>query len=474
MKRGWARLVLGAGLMGVPIAATAAAAEVAGKQPVGPVRTIVDLRRQDRLKATRGNLVAAYERVGEKDPKWDGPVRKCLLAAAEQQVFGSIILTAQQRTLAESSHAAVEAGCTDPLVDYLHARYHRHEGVDAAQRLAQLIRTAERLQASAYPAMQKFHACLYVAELNMGTANGKKVTTAEARVWQKSAQENLVAALQEPATEVADATDACLALLRAAETNAKLYEEHYRALEMPLFQHWPEKGGAFLVKGAFQIKYAWFARGSGYANTVTELGGRLFAERLQEARAALDRAWALDSTDPRICYNQLTVELGMGEVRADMERWFERGMNLDPNDYDLCRHKLYYLEPKWHGSPEDMVRFGRECVVSPRWGGRVPLILVDAYDKIATYLDEAGRAEMWRNPGVWKDVRFSYERYFELNPRLTLMRNSYAQHALRCGQAAEFLRQIELLGTAVNPTLFGGRARLDALIREAKSRVGAP
>ena len=30
-----------------------------------------------------------------------------------------------------------------------------------------------------------------------------------------------------------------------------------------------------------------------------------------------------------------------------MELWFQRAMELNPNDYDACNYKLLYLEPKW-------------------------------------------------------------------------------------------------------------------------------
>jgi len=47
-----------------------------------------------------------------------------------------------------------------------------------------------------------------------------------------------------------------------------------------------------------------------------------------------------------------------------------RAMKLDTNSYAACRSKIYYLEPKWHGSPEEMIAFGRQCVQSTKLGGR--------------------------------------------------------------------------------------------------------
>jgi hypothetical protein len=121
-----------------------------------------------------------------------------------------------------------------------------------------------------------------------------------------------------------------------------------------------------------------------------------------------------DPAEMRICNKMITVELGLGEQRADMELWFRRGMELNPNYYELCHNKLYYLEPKWHGEPEDMLDFGRECVRSQRWGGRVPLILVEAHDNLARYLPQANQSEYWKNPEVWADLRMAYEKFFKL------------------------------------------------------------
>ena len=41
-----------------------------------------------------------------------------------------------------------------------------------------------------------------------------------------------------------------------------------------------------------------------------------------------------------------------------MEEWFRRAMKADPGNYSACSSKLYYLEPKWHGSEEEMLAFG--------------------------------------------------------------------------------------------------------------------
>ena len=84
----------------------------------------------------------------------------------------------------------------------------------------------------------------------------------------------------------------------------------------------------------------------------------LFRERLARAEVALERAWRLDPNNARAATQMLIVELGQGKGRTHMEEWFRRAMKADPGNYSACSRKLYYLEPKWYGSEEEMLAFG--------------------------------------------------------------------------------------------------------------------
>jgi hypothetical protein len=129
-------------------------------------------------------------------------------------------------------------------------------------------------------------------------------------------------------------------------------------LEPILFAKWPEASFVWLLQGEANIKMAWQARGTGYANRVTDEGWKGLEQHLKIADKALNKAWKLNPKDVRIPLAMLTVELGQGEGRDRMELWFNRAMELNPLCYDAAYAKLYYLEPKWHGSVEDMLIFG--------------------------------------------------------------------------------------------------------------------
>ena len=182
------------------------------------------------------------------------------------------------------------------------------------------------------------------------------------------------------------------------------------------------------------MDYAWQGRGAAYAFKVTDQAWELFAERLVEAEKALTKAWELNPRDERIARQMISVELGQGKGRPRMERWFERAADLNPNYYEAFHAKLYYLEPKWHGSPEEMLQFGQQCVNSKRWGGRVPLILLDAHDSLAKYLPKDEQAAYWKQPEVWRDIKEALEKFLTLNPEETRWRRNYALYAYRAEQ----------------------------------------
>ena len=147
--------------------------------------------------------------------------------------------------------------------------------------------------------------------------------------------------------------------------------------------------------------------------------------------------------------------------------WFRRAMETDPNNYDACYRKLSYLEPKWHGSTEAMLEFGRECLASEKWGGRVPLILVDAHDALARYAEKANRAAYWKQPGVWPDLKASFEKFFKLYPKAVSWRHNYARCAYWCEQWEDLNEQLKLMGP-INYAYFGGETEYEKMVALAK------
>jgi len=130
-------------------------------------------------------------------------------------------------------------------------------------------------------------------------------------------------------------------------------------------------------------------------------------------------------------------------------------------------------EPKWYGSPEEVLSFGSECVNSSQWGGRIPWILVQANVSLATCLDEAARKGYWREPEVWTDLEALGKRSKYFSNAAVTERKRYAWCAYQCEQWADFVKQVNLMNR-VDYDYFGGKEKFEAMLRRAKEHAGEP
>jgi hypothetical protein len=99
--------------------------------------------------------------------------------------------------------------------------------------------------------------------------------------------------------------------------------------------------------------WGWHARGSGFADTVTDEGQTLFRSRLEQAAEACTTAAAVDpkAVDPYFVW--LRLGTGLGYERTRMEGLAASGLALDPDAFALHRQMVVYLLPRWFGEPGD-------------------------------------------------------------------------------------------------------------------------
>jgi hypothetical protein len=421
---------------------------------------------QTRLEWNRSTLVADYERYGNRNAKWDAPASKALEAFAQlrsakgpqerEQLFPKLI---------DAASCAMTNGCTDPMIRYLHARFVMPElKHEPQQHIEAYTRAAEELTRSSRAPIRKYYAALRAsASVNEGSASSMP----EVHKWRDQAKRFLAEVVHDQTTPAGEVFDAWEAFFDAVPKNSKEHFEFYLSLEPTMLQNWASAPELYMLKGWFYADYAWQARGSGWSDSVTAKGWEGFEQRLAIAEKALDKAWKLDPTDARTARHMLTVELGQGRGRQEMEKWFERAMVLNTNYYDACHAKLYYLEPKWYGSQEDMLEFASECLRSEKWGGNVPLIVLDAHEGIVSYLDKSERPGYWKRSEVWGDVKQAFDKFFRLNPDASGWHHNYALYAYRAEQWDELNRQLKLLGP-VNYSYFGGKEAFDKMALAAK------
>ena len=425
--------------------------------------------KQARLEWNLKTLVGVYQDIGSTDDKWDVFATNALAEFARSRAaafspdedFAGIIRT--------NCRAALAAGCDDPLVHYIYIKYAMEQTNSKEAFTAAFCKTADELQQGHYPKLRQFYASLRAAE-QMKYAAGTNWPP-EIHHYRRQAMTDLAEALVEKTMPIGEADEACQQMLEALTQNQKQYEDCYGSIENTLFKNWPDESAVWLLKGEAYYKKAWFARGGGYADKVTDEGWKNFNENLAVAETAAKKAWKLNPTDARIPGLMIRLDEGLQRERPDMELWFQRAMQINPNNYEACKYKLHFLYPQWYGSRDEMIAFGRECVASNNWGGSVPLILLDAHWEFCSHLqDSEEKNNYWKQPGVWPDIMASFERFFELNPEATGWYHNYAWYAYHAEQWDKLNELIPKLGV-VNYAYFGGEAEFNKMVQLAKEHA---
>ena len=325
------------------------------------------------------------------------------------------------------------------------------------------------MQKSSYPSIRKFYTSLRAVQ-QLYYAYGTNVDKAMLREADGANGCYLLESLKDENMPFEEIYEACQEGIKAYQGTQNLSDE----IEKALSKKWSNESGFWLLKGQAYTEKAWNARGHEYAYKVTDKGWELFRDRLAIAEKALARAWELNPNDPRIALQMITVELGQGQGRDYMELWFKRAMMLDPNDYDACISKLFYLEPKWYGSRESMIEFGLECVSNANWGGRVPLVLVDAHwNYCRGYIKKSEQGDYWKQAEVWQDIKSAFDRFFELNPDAVDYYRKYAWYAYHAEQWDKLNDLLTKLGP-YDYDYFGGKAEFDKMVQLAKNHVSNP
>jgi len=314
---------------------------------------------------------------------------------------------------------AVRAGCGDPFVRYIVFRkridsiYPRAD-VAASDELA-LEGCALLQEICSLPYPDGFRALAAYRALGcvLCTSKGRKLN-AFAGQLQGIAWGGALAAIRDKSTP----DDVMWSLAVRTEdyfgTDAKWRKTSEDALDPVLAARSGTEAFRHYLQGARAVQRAWEARGTGFANEVKPEGWAGFRAALVEARRELESAWTKGFQHIWVAEKMITVCLGEGAPRDEMEQWFARGLATGYDADDLCSAKAWYLDERWHGSLEERLRFGRECLAHPEWGRRAVLALWTAHrdHRSLCKLPES----YFGRPEVWRDLKDSYSVFLAVNP----------------------------------------------------------
>ena len=406
-------------------------------------------------------LFKGYQNTGRTNVAWDSIVEPAFEAYADYTRVSRTNWPSLEKALA----ALATSPCDDPMIQYMRVRY-REVVQSNATMASQLGEAHDAMLLSKYHPLFKFVAGVRAVEAARSADRNSSRTDRIQQVT--SALELLARDTNAPVDEVFDAASMWL-----NHHDSKAWIEYVtHNLNGILQQNWGATERWLRFQGEAEIMRAWVERGGGWATAVTVQGWDGFREHLAKAEDLLTRAWNINPTNAQTAYLMMRVELGQGKGRERMETWFARAMSFETNHYDAVELMSFYLEPRWHGSVEESLKFARACVQSEKWGGQVPLVLAKVHHSLATYLNLTNSPAYWQRPEVWPDIQSSYEKFFTLSPNAAGWRHDYASDAYYCGQYSVFLEQTKLFAYGTNYDFFGGKDEFEKMLATARKADG--
>ncbi|MDY3561923.1 hypothetical protein R5W23_003353 [Gemmata sp. JC673] len=304
---------------------------------------------------------------------------------------------------------AVAAGCDDPLVATLHARFGAATGLGTGGG-DKLRKAAARLAASRYPVAVRLPAALDITD---PTAGGSADRLAD--LWPLFTS---AAADSEPVArqELLRAADRLLVALPAGRSADG--ERLSAALAAG-----GDAYGSLVVSAAVLITAGW-----------GEAAGprRADAPRLRDARALLERAWRLAPERPEAPTRMLAVATGLREPRSVTERWFMRAGAANPDNYEALRWLVRYRVSAGDGDEGGWERLALRLIAHSigRWEGGFGLL---AFEIDLNVLETRHRG-LLNNPRFWSQMEEVLQTWTQADPACRYAKTVYAQMAARAGQ----------------------------------------
>jgi hypothetical protein len=176
-----------------------------------------------------------------------------------------------------------------------------------------------------------------------------------------------------------------------------------------------EQGDAFqwlalTLEGEHEIDLAWDARGSGYADSVSETGWNGFRNHLASARRSLTHAWELQPKLPLAPCRMITVALGEESIE-DMRQWFDRATAAQVDYSSAWNDMRWGLRPRWYGDYDSMLAFGTMALKTRRFDTDIPRVFFDSLSDLESEKGLPEGQHLYASDDIWPLLQELYEGY---------------------------------------------------------------
>ena len=191
-----------------------------------------------------------------------------------------------------------------------------------------------------------------------------------------------------------------------------------------------------ILQGMIFESWAWMARGTGYAKSISPQQWAVFGERSEMAAVSLREVVARANTNP--IWYQLSLDVGLDEskTRDELRSIFNRGAVEGPDYWPLYTRMLRILMPRWGGSQEEIKRFIDEVSFQPS-GERNVVKYARLYWSYAS-LEDDDVALFGASLADWPTMRAGLLELQRRYPRSDFILNVAAKFACMAGDSGAY------------------------------------
>lgn len=204
--------------------------------------------------------------------------------------------------------------------------------------------------------------------------------------------------------------------------------------------------------------WAWTARGSGYANSVSGAGWLLFSGRMEMAATSLSEAPASAGATP--LWYQLSLELGIAQSKDldGLRGIFDAGAARFPDYLPIYRQMLRALMPRWGGSYDKVDRF-----INAEYAKSAPRTGFELYARLYwIFAVLSGDDENIFTDGSadWGSMKSGFQELIARYPQSDYLLNVFANFTCRVGDKTEYAALRPLVAARLSASAWSGEFKL--------------
>jgi hypothetical protein len=200
----------------------------------------------------------------------------------------------------------------------------------------------------------------------------------------------------------------------------------------------PNKPLPVLLEAEYWLAYAWDARGTGYASSVSKDGWKLFGERLAKAKKTLDDSKEYASSSP-VWYQEMIVVLSAsGAPQRERDAVFVAGVDKFEWYLPIYFTRSFYLAPWWGGDWDSIENMAV-------WSANKTMATMGDAMYARLYWNISGYSDQVRNvfkdtKASWPKMKKGFEDLAKQYPDSKMNLNAYARFACEADDRATYLK----------------------------------